>query len=48
MENLAEKVVIIGSFNFTKGEEEKNSENLLVIRDKNQVAKYSKMYHQGK
>lgn len=27
-------VVVTGSFNFTKGAEEKNAENLLVIRDK--------------
>ena len=28
------EIVIIGSFNFTKAAEEKNAENLLVIRDK--------------
>ena len=40
MENLDEKVVIIGSFNFTKAAEDKNAENLLVIRDKVLAAKY--------
>jgi len=29
-----------GSFNFTKAAEEKNAENLLVIRDKDLPAKY--------
>jgi len=28
------KVVITGSFNFTKSAEESNAENLLIIRDK--------------
>jgi len=34
------EIVIIGSFNFTKAAEEKNAENLLVIRDKVLAAKY--------
>ena len=34
------EVVITGSFNFTKAAEEKNAENLLVIRDKALAAKY--------
>jgi phosphatidylserine/phosphatidylglycerophosphate/cardiolipin synthase-like enzyme len=33
--------VITGSFNFTKAAEEKNAENLLVIRDKAVAAKYT-------
>jgi phosphatidylserine/phosphatidylglycerophosphate/cardiolipin synthase-like enzyme len=33
--------VITGSFNFTKAAEEKNAENLLVIRDKDLAAKYT-------
>lgn len=34
------ETVITGSFNFTKQAEEKNAENLLVIRDKNLAARY--------
>ena len=34
------KTVITGSFNFTKGAEEKNAENLLVIRSNELAAKY--------
>jgi len=34
------EVVITGSFNFTRAAEEKNAENLLVIRDKALAAKY--------
>jgi len=34
------EVVITGSFNFTKAAEEKNAENLLVIRDKALAEKY--------
>ena len=33
-------VVITGSFNFTKAAEEKNAENLLVIRDRDLAGKY--------
>jgi phosphatidylserine/phosphatidylglycerophosphate/cardiolipin synthase-like enzyme len=36
------EVVITGSFNFTKAAEEKNAENLLVIRDKVLAEKYIK------
>ena len=32
--------VITGSFNFTKSAEDRNAENLLVIRDKVLAAKY--------
>jgi phosphatidylserine/phosphatidylglycerophosphate/cardiolipin synthase-like enzyme len=35
------ETVITGSFNFTRAAEEKNAENLLVIRDKNLAAKYA-------
>ncbi len=35
------EIVITGSFNFTKTAEEKNAENILVIRDKVLVAKYT-------
>ena len=34
------ETVITGSFNFTKAAEEKNAENLLVIRDKSVSARY--------
>ncbi len=37
---IDKEVVITGSFNFTKAAEDKNAENLLVIRDKNLAAKY--------
>jgi phosphatidylserine/phosphatidylglycerophosphate/cardiolipin synthase-like enzyme len=33
--------VITGSFNFTRAAEEKNAENLLIIRDKTLAAKYA-------
>ena len=33
-------VLITGSFNFTKAAEEKNAENLLIIRDKELADKY--------
>lgn len=36
------ETIITGSFNFTKAAEEKNAENLLVIRDKNLAVKYIK------
>jgi len=38
--DLDSAVVITGSFNFTKRAEERNGENLLVIRDKKIAAKY--------
>ena len=34
------RVIITGSFNFTKAAEEKNAENLLVIRDKGLARNY--------
>lgn len=34
------EIVITGSFNFTKGAEESNAENLLVIRDKELASRY--------
>jgi phosphatidylserine/phosphatidylglycerophosphate/cardiolipin synthase-like enzyme len=36
------ETVITGSFNFTKAAEEKNAENLLVIRDKKLAEQYIK------
>ncbi len=43
------KIVITGSFNFTKSAEDKNAENLLVIRDKETAGKYVKKWqeHEG-
>ena len=38
--DLDSAVVITGSFNFTKRAEERNGENLVVIRDKKIAAKY--------
>lgn len=32
--------MITGSFNFTKAAEEKNAENLLIIKDKDLAGKY--------
>ena len=40
------EVVITGSFNFTRAAEEKNAENLLVIRDKALAAKYLKNWQE--
>jgi phosphatidylserine/phosphatidylglycerophosphate/cardiolipin synthase-like enzyme len=34
------EIVITGSFNFTKAAEEKNAENLLIIKDKDLAGKY--------
>jgi phosphatidylserine/phosphatidylglycerophosphate/cardiolipin synthase-like enzyme len=44
------KVIITGSFNFTKGAEEKNAENLLIIKDQpDLVRRYEENYlkHKG-
>ena len=40
------EVVITGSFNFTRAAEERNAENLLVIRDKALAAKYLKNWQE--
>jgi phosphatidylserine/phosphatidylglycerophosphate/cardiolipin synthase-like enzyme len=40
------EVVITGSFNFTKNVEERNAENLLVIRDKATADKYTNNWHE--
>ncbi len=36
------ETVITGSFNFTRAAEEKNAENLLVVKDKTLAERYSK------
>jgi phosphatidylserine/phosphatidylglycerophosphate/cardiolipin synthase-like enzyme len=38
--------VITGSFNFTKAAEEKNAENLLVIRDRELAEQYTKNWQE--
>jgi len=40
------QTVITGSFNFTKAAEEKNAENLLVIRDRKLAERYMKNWHE--
>jgi len=40
------ETVITVSFNFTKAAEEKNAENLLVIRDKALAEKYTKNWQE--
>jgi phosphatidylserine/phosphatidylglycerophosphate/cardiolipin synthase-like enzyme len=40
------ETVITGSFNFTKAAEEKNAENLLVIRDKKLAERYIKNWEE--
>ena len=35
------ETVLTGSFNFTKAAQEKNAENLLIIRDKALAAQYT-------
>lgn len=39
------EAVITGSFNFTKAAEERNAENLFVIRDQALAAKYDANWH---
>lgn len=43
------EAVITGSFNFTKAAEEKNAENLLVIRDRRVAEAYTRNWkeHEG-
>jgi len=40
------ETVITGSFNFTKAAEEKNAENLLVVRDKQLAERYTKNWQE--
>lgn len=42
------EVIITGSFNFTKSAEERNAENLLVIRDAKLAARYLKNFEEHK
>lgn len=41
---IDDTATITGSFNFTKAAEERNAENLLIIRDKTVAAKYVKNF----
>jgi phosphatidylserine/phosphatidylglycerophosphate/cardiolipin synthase-like enzyme len=41
---IDENTVITGSYNFTKAAEEKNAENILIIRDADVAAKYLENY----
>ena len=41
------ETVITGSFNFTRAAEEKNAENLLVIRDKFLAARYTENWQEN-
>jgi phosphatidylserine/phosphatidylglycerophosphate/cardiolipin synthase-like enzyme len=43
---IDEEIVITGSFNFTKAAEEKNAENLLVIRDKKLAERYTENWQE--
>jgi phosphatidylserine/phosphatidylglycerophosphate/cardiolipin synthase-like enzyme len=43
---IDDNVVITGSLNFTKTVEERNAENLLVIRDKATAEKYTKNWQE--
>jgi phosphatidylserine/phosphatidylglycerophosphate/cardiolipin synthase-like enzyme len=40
------RIVITGSFNFTKAAEESNAENLLIIEDVDLAAKYAKNWQE--
>ena len=40
------EIVITGSFNFTKAEEENNAENLLIIHDKKMASLYTKNWQE--
>jgi phosphatidylserine/phosphatidylglycerophosphate/cardiolipin synthase-like enzyme len=42
---IDDKEVITGSFNFTKAAQEKNAENLLIIKDADLVKKYVNNWH---
>jgi phosphatidylserine/phosphatidylglycerophosphate/cardiolipin synthase-like enzyme len=43
---IDDETVITGSFNYTKAAEEKNAENLLVIRDKKLAERYTKNWQE--
>ena len=46
---IDQETVITGSFNFTRAAEERNAENLLVIRDKGLAERYLENWeeHEG-
>ena len=43
---IDEAEVITGSFNFTKAAEERNAENLLIIKDKTIAEQYTRNWHE--
>jgi phosphatidylserine/phosphatidylglycerophosphate/cardiolipin synthase-like enzyme len=43
---IDEQTVITGSFNFTNSAEDKNAENLLVIKDKEIAMKYAENWNE--
>ena len=45
---IDKETVITGSFNFTKAAEEKNAENLLVIRNKELAKEYMNNWYKHK
>ncbi|OPY15642.1 MAG: Phospholipase D precursor [Syntrophus sp. PtaB.Bin001] len=45
---IDQSVVITGSFNFTKAAEEKNAENLLIIKSRALAARYNKNWDEHK
>ena len=45
---IDQQIVITGSFNFTKAAEEKNAENLLIVRSKDMAGIYTKNWLQHK
>jgi phosphatidylserine/phosphatidylglycerophosphate/cardiolipin synthase-like enzyme len=45
---IDKSVVVTGSFNFTKAAEEKNAENLLIIRSKDLAQKYIENWEKHK
>ena len=45
---IDKETVITGSFNFTKAAEEKNAENLLIIKSKELAGKYIENWHKHK
>jgi phosphatidylserine/phosphatidylglycerophosphate/cardiolipin synthase-like enzyme len=45
---IDKEIVITGSFNFTKAAEEKNAENLLIIRNKKLAETYLENWNKHK
>ena len=45
---IDEETVITGSFNFTKAAEEKNAENLLILKNRDLAKQYNDNWHKHK